>query len=140
MTHYRSRYRAVIQAALTASPRFADFTVRSAWAQNISAEDLPVFGIATPVESKNRDSLDTSERETTVHIVFKRLGLDDIEDILDEDSAAAETAILDALQASGIQGDLAQTEIRLDGAGEQRAGSLTMTFRLMAFLVEPLTP
>lgn len=140
MAHYRSRYRSIVVAALEASTRFEGFATRSAWAQNISAEDLPVFGVATPVETKDRDSLDTSARETTLHLVIKRLGGDDIEDVLDADSEVAETLVLEAFDTHGIQGDLTQTEIRLDGGGEQRAGALTMTFRISAFLVEPLIP
>lgn len=139
MTHYRARYRDIVKAALSASARFGSFTTKSAWAQNISAEDLPVFGVATPHETKNRDSLDTSERDTTLHLVIKRLGLDGIEDLLDDDSQAAETLVLEALEAEGIQGDLTQTEIRLDGGGEQRAGALTMTFRISAHLLEPIS-
>lgn len=139
MPHYRAEYRALVRQTLLASSRFSEFTTRSAWVQNISAEDLPILAVATPGETKERDSFTSSERETTLHLVIKRRGDESLEEILDDDSAAAEILLLDAFRGQGIAGDLTQTQIQIDGTGEQRVGSLTMTFRIRAFFDEPLT-
>lgn len=139
MPHYRAEYRDLTRQTLLASSRFSEFTTRSAWAQNISAEDLPIFAVVTPGETKDLDSLTSSARETTLHLVIKRLGDESIEEVLDDDSVAAEILLLEAFRGKGIAGDLTQTQIQIDGTGEQRIGSLTMTFRIRAFLDEPLT-
>lgn len=139
MTHYRATYRSLVRAAVTGAPAFADVTVLSAWAHNISDKDLPVFGVATPTERKDRDSLDTSQRDTVLQVALKRLGHDTIDDTLDDDSIALEQIVETALQANSISAVLEETSIQVDGSGEFRVGTLMMTFRISAQLPEPIS-
>ncbi|TYB83967.1 hypothetical protein [Oceaniovalibus sp. ACAM 378] len=138
MSHYRSEYRTAVRTALKASSEFAEFTIMSAWAQKIDAETLPVMGVATPREGKQRDSLESSARETTVIVALKRQGGEDIEDVLDDDSAVIERLVLSALEADGQDCQLVDTEIDLDGGGARRVGTLIMRFTVAAWLAEPL--
>lgn len=140
MSHYRSNYRTIVRTAVTGSAAFTGVKVLSAWVQNISADDLPVLGVATPIERKERDSLDSSARETVLKVVLKRLGGDTIEDTLDADSQALETLIEAAFTSASVAAVLEETSIEVDGAGDRRVGSLVLTFRVSAFLAEPLTP
>lgn len=141
MTHYRTRYRQIAHLALTVAPHFAGVKLMSAWVSSVSADDLPAMGIATPRERKDESALDSSDRETTMVIVLKRAGTDDIEDRIDADSLAIEAAILASMRTEGVGAQLDTTTIQIDGQGERRIASLTMEFRLLAFGVpEPITP
>lgn len=139
MTHPRAEFRADVRTALLAAPRFAGFTLLSAWAQNIDAEALPVMAVATPREDKTLTGHTEAQRVTSVVVVIKRLGDDDLEDFLDDDSDAAEIAVLAALDGANQEAVLQSTETRLDGAGDRRVGTLTMTFRVTTWTVDPLT-
>lgn len=137
--HYRSTYRGVLRMTLMADPAFAGFTVLSAWAQNIDSKTLPVLAVATPREAKDVDSHTSSLRDTQVVVLAKINGGDEIEDEMDDLSVAIESATITALDTDQRQCQLGNTEIKVDGAGENRVGSLTMTFSVSQWLAEPLT-
>jgi hypothetical protein len=139
VTHPRAEFRAAARAALQVDARFAAFTMLSAWAQNIDSEDLPVMAVATPREDKTLTGHAEAQRVTSLVVVVKRLGDDDLEDILDDDSDAVEIAVLGALDGANQEAVLQSAETRLDGAGERRVGTLTMTFRITTWTVDPLT-
>ena len=136
--HYRAVYRSLVRAAMLASSEFGAFNARSAWAQKIDPEELPVFGVATPRETKDLDSQDNSTRSTQVIVVLKRLGGDDLEDVLDLDSEAVERIVLTALLTDPERMvTLTDTEVTIDGSGAQRVGTLQMTFRAEFWPLEP---
>lgn len=139
MPHYRAGYRAAVRAAMAGSAQFDGFTVMSAWAQNIDADTLPVFGVATPHEGKQREAEDSSARDTTVKVAVKRTGGDDLEDVLDDDSAIVEQLVLAVLDTDDAPCLLTDTQIELDGGGARRIGTLIMNFTVTAWLAEPLT-
>lgn len=139
MTHPRAEFRADVRTALLAEARFAAFTLLSAWAQNIDAELLPVMAVATPREGKSLTGHAEAQRVTSLVVVIKRAGGDDLEDVLDDDSDAAEIAVLAALDSANQEAVLETTETRLDGDGSRRVGTLTMTFRVTTWTVDPLT-
>jgi hypothetical protein len=138
VTHYRSAMRTGLRAALAADPDFGALRQLSAWAQDIDAASLPFLAVVTPRETKDLDSLDTSLRDTTLVVILKRLGGEALEDQLDDDSAALERICLSALGSLDVEAELLSVDIQLDGKGEQRLGSLTMTFRVRQWLPEPL--
>jgi hypothetical protein len=138
VTHYRSAIRAGLRAALAADPTYGAVRQISAWSQNVDAASLPIIGVVTPKEIKDLDGLKTSERETTLLVVLKRIGGEDLEDQLDDDSAAIEIVALTALSGMDLGAELMATDLTLDGSGERRVGTLTMTFRLRQWLPEPL--
>ncbi|MBJ2150635.1 hypothetical protein [Paracoccus sp. IB05] len=140
MTHYRSQIRAALKLALQVNSHFAGFTLKSAWAQNIDAETLPVMGVATPRETKDQDALDSAERGITAIIVLKRLGGDDLEEVLDDDSVPVENLGLATLRTLSFGAVLESTDIDIAGSAEQRIGTLTMVFRVVLSTPEPLTP
>lgn len=139
MSHYRSDLRAAAISAITGQLHFTDYTSFSAWSQNIDPDALPAFGVATPREEKTLDGLETSQRAITLIVVFKRRGGDDLDDIMDDDSVAAEMALMPALQGIIDAIDLTSTEVRIDGEGSSRVGTLTLTFRATHWLVDPIT-
>lgn len=139
MTHYRTEYRAALLAALQVDPVFADFTTLSAWVRDIDAQTLPVLAVATPREVKDRDALETSQRDTTVMVVVKIKGGDDLEQVLDDLSMRVEQLAIPALETAARPCFLTDTEVVVDGGGERRVGTLTMKFLVTAWLAEPLS-
>lgn len=139
MSHRRAKIRAALRLALRVDPYFAGVEVMSAWSTNVDAETLPVLGVATPRESKDQDAQNSAERATTAIVVLKRLGGEDIEDVLDIDSDHVEVLVLGVIRTMGLDAMLDQTDIGIDGAAERRVGTLTMTFRAFAQTPEPLT-
>lgn len=137
--HYRSTYRGVVRMALAADPAFDTYTVLSAWAQNIDEKTLPVLAVATPTEAKDLPALGESARDTQLVVVAKIKGADEIEDDLDDLSDLIERAVITALDTDARQCELRNTSVQIDGGGESRVGTLTMTFRVQAWLIEPLT-
>lgn len=137
--HYRSQLRAMTRLALTHCPYFADFTHISAWASSVDIDTLPVLAVMTPSDTKGDSARGSSERLVTLQLLIRRAGGEDIEDILDQDSAQLEAAVLDALRTYGWGGDLQGTEISIDHSGERRVGSLDMKFQVTLWLPEPLT-
>ena len=137
--HYRSIYRGVVRMALAADPAFASFTVLSAWAQNIDEKTLPVLAVATPTEAKDLPALGESARDTQLVVVAKIKGADELEDDLDDLSDLIERAVITALNTDARQCELRNTSVQIDGGGESRVGTLTMTFSVQAWLIEPLT-
>ena len=138
MTHYRTAMRAGLRAALAAHPVFGGLRQMSAWAQDIDAESLPILSVVTPREVKDLDAFDRALRETTLVVIVKRLGADTLEDQLDEDSAGLERACLATLETLAVEAELQSTDVQLDGKGEQRLGTLIMTFRVRQWLPDPL--
>lgn len=133
MTHYRAEYRAVTRDALSASERFQEFQEKSAWAQNIDPEALPIFGVATPRETSSREGGGTVHRVTTVLVALKRQGGDDLEDILDGDSLEVERILLGVLEPCSHIVALGATDTSINGEGSQRIGTLLMEFLVTRF-------
>jgi hypothetical protein len=138
MTHYRSEYRAAARAALVDLSSLAEFKSMSAWSQNIDADTLPVFGVATPTESKERESHSSSMRSTNLVVVLKTLGGDDIEDELDVLSDSVEVAIITALGTASVDCDLQNTTTSVDGQGGSRIGTLSLQFTVITSLEDPV--
>ena len=137
--HRRSQYRAAVRAALVAEPVFAGFTVLSAWSQNIDKDTLPVLGVATPSETKDVDTLGSATVDTQLVVVAKVSGGEDLEDALDDLSEPIELAVIGVLDDEERQCQLRMTDTVLDGAGEKRVGTITMTFSVVCWPAEPLT-
>lgn len=139
MSHYRKDIRDAAKAAITGHAALAGYKLISAWSQNIDTDSLPAFGVATPREDKTLDGLETSERVITLIVVFKRTGNESLDDVLDLHSIEAELALLPALSAVIDATELTSTEVRIDGEGALRVGTLTMTFRSRHWLVDPIS-
>jgi hypothetical protein len=129
----RSEFRSIAKAALAADLRMQAIKQLSAWASNIAAEDLPVLGVVTPQERISDNTFDTFERSTLLQVVVKRFGTDDMEDVLDEDAEAIEAAVFGALMAQGFNTRPEEVTITLNGEGEQRIGTVVVTFRVTYF-------
>jgi hypothetical protein len=126
----RSTFRSIAKAALAADTRMQGFTQLSAWAGNISAESLPVLGVVTPQERIADGTLDCFQRAALLQIVVKRLGGDDLEDVLDLDADAIEVAVLAGFRAQGLHCMPEEVTMTLNGEGEQKVGTLVFTFRV----------
>jgi hypothetical protein len=137
--HYRIGYRDAVKTAVAADAAFADYTIISAWAQNIDADTLPAFGVATPHEAKTIETHDDSTRVTQLMVVLKVAGGDDLEDKLDDLSHDVERIVIPAIQQPDVECILRDTRIELDGSGANRIGSLTMDFAISIWLIDPLT-
>lgn len=129
----RSTFRRLAKAALTADARMQSVTQLSAWTGNISADSLPVLGVVTPQERVRDNTFETFERSALLQIVLKRLGADDLEDILDQDADAIEAAVFGALMAQGFNTRPEEVTITLNGEGEQRIGTVIVTLRVTYF-------
>lgn len=130
MTISRSQIRARARAALSANPRMSGFTQISAWAGNISAEQLPVIGVVTPGERISPETFSHYERATTLQVVAKRMGHDDLEDILDLDADAIDAAVLQSFALLRIDCMPVSVSFTLNGEGEQRIGTVVAEYRV----------
>ena len=140
MSHRRAGIRAVVRSALAAAPRFASFKEVTLWQAKVDAETLPIYGVATPSETKDHDAQNSAERVITVIVAIKRRGLDELEDLLDDNSDAVEALALSALRGAGIEAQLDRTDVTIEGAADKRVGTLTQTFRAFVQTDEPLSP
>lgn len=133
MSHYRSEYRAIARAALAAHPRFADVTIFRVWPGSVDDATLPVMGVLTPQESCEADTQKTTTRRTLMQVALRCAGGDEIEDMLDEDSALIEAIIIAALRRPDLRCALEETSIVSNSQGYAFVGTLVMGFRLQSW-------
>ena len=133
MAHYRSEYRALALDALAAHGRFAGFTAPKVWPSGLDAESLPLIGVLTPQDRSERDTHSSSRRSTLLQVGVRRLGGDDVEDVLDEDSFHVEAIVIAALQTRSVGCVLEDTSLVSNSQGEANVGTLVMSFRLTSF-------
>lgn len=124
----RSDFRALARQALAADSHLGGLTQLSAWAGNIPAEILPVLGVVTPQERVKPETLEHFQRSTVLQVVIKRLGADDLEDLLDDDADAIEACICPAFLGQGWNCVPEGLTITLNGDGEQRIGTVLASF------------
>lgn len=133
MSHYRSEYRATARTALAAHPRFADFTIFKVWPGSVDDATLPVLGVLTPQEPCEPDTQKTTTRRTLMQVAVRRLGGDEVEDTLDEDSGIIEAIIIAALRRPDLRCVLEETSIVSNSNGHSNVGTLVMGFRLQSW-------
>ncbi|AZV00341.1 hypothetical protein [Paracoccus sulfuroxidans] len=130
MSHYRSDFRALVRGALAATARFSEFTVMRVWPGSIDAATLPVIGVLTPQERSTPDTQYTAARGTLLQIACRRLGRDEVEDVLDEDSAFIEAVVITALRRPDRSCVLEDTTIVSNSDAHVFVGTLVMSFRV----------
>lgn len=130
---YRSEYRAAARAALAAHPRTAEMEQMLAWASAVNAKRLPVLAVVTPQEQSEPSTHGSFERSTLLQVVVKRLGTDDIEDVLDDDAEAVELAVIAAIQTAAVQCLLEGITTTVNSDGETRVGTLIANFRVTSW-------
>lgn len=140
MSDWRKTQRAAVRAALKGDARFAGFTEISVNAKSLDAGSLPAMAVGTPSETSSRDGLDSTERDTRLIVVVKRLGADDfaLEDTCDDDAQEIEKLTGAALDAAGFQWDLTETRYEADSGGGQSVGTLMMAFSVKFWPVDPV--
>lgn len=134
--HPRAELRAAVRAALKGSEAFGEFTILRAWSRDIDPTHLPCVLVATPSEPNRYVSGDQVNRETELRISIRRQGGDDLDDILDTDSADLEALILPILAERSATYGLQQTEIAVHAEGSPRIGKLDMAFSLTRYTRE----
>ncbi|MBK4216133.1 hypothetical protein JJJ17_09365 [Paracoccus caeni] len=140
MAHYRSEYRRLVREALAAHPRFAGFTIMKVWPGSVDDETLPVIGVLTPQEPSARDTQKTVTRRTLLQIAVRRIGDEEIEDTLDDDSAEIEAAVLAALRNPEHRCVLEDTSVISHTSSRKNVGTLVMSFRVQSWRSEPSLP
>lgn len=133
MTHKRQDYRDAARAALTGAPEMAAYTSFPAWVQNVDIKALPAFTVLTPFERTSRSTARDVNRASDVVVIAKLLGGDDLEDLMDDLSAVIEREVLPALDDLCEYAVLAETDMKIDGAGEKRVATLTMRFEAVRY-------
>lgn len=106
------------------------FTLLSAWAGGINAELLPVIGVVTPQERVAPLTLKQAQRSLRLQVVAKRLGAAELEDEIDLDADAIEACVTAAMHAQGIRCLPEDITTTLDGSGEQKIGTVVVSFGL----------
>lgn len=140
MPHYRSEYRRTVLAALVAHARFSAFTPLKVWAGSIDDQTLPVIGVLTPQERREQPSKASVTCRTLLQIVVRRLGSDDVEDQLDEDSEAIEAIVSDAMLKIRQGCFLEDLSVVTNTDGFANVATLVMSFRLTSFRKIPAIP
>lgn len=137
MTVWRTNARTAVRAALTESDRFDGFKALNIWAKSINAEDLPSIGSGIPRETSNLDGLDSSERQTSLAVVVKRVGAN-LEDLGDEDAAEIERLVVAALSDECELPELKETNYSEDTSGQRPVSTLAMMFTITNWPADPL--
>lgn len=130
MSHYRSDFRNQVRETLAANPRFTGFTVMRVWPGTIDAATLPVIGVLTPQERSTPDSQRTTSRGTLLQLVLRRIGHDEVEDVLDADSEVVEAVVIAALRRPDRNCVLEDTSVVSNGDAHAFVGTLVMSFRV----------
>lgn len=140
MPHYRSVFRSAVRAAIAAHPRFTGVTVLKVWPGSVDAATLPVLGVLTPNEPSAQDTQTSVVRRTVLQIALRREGGDDIEDILDEDSALIEALVIGALRSREVRCVLEETSLVSHSQSRAYVGTLVMSFRVQTWQPEATLP
>lgn len=133
MSHYRSEFRAEVRAALAVHARFAGITIMRVWPGSVDTATLPVLGVLTPQERSTPDTQKTTSRGTLMQIALRRLGGDEVEDVLDEDSDAIEAVVISTLRRPDRNCVLEDTSIVSNSEGHSFVGTLVMSFRVTSW-------
>lgn len=137
MSHPRGTIRAAVRAALAGSARFAGFTDLRAFSRDVDPTHYPFFVVMTPRELTEMAAPGAVTRATDVLVGVRRLGGDELEDLLDEDSAEIEALVLPVLAANGGElFGLETTETDVNADGSRRIGGINMTFRVVRYTPE----
>ena len=131
MSPDRTTARALARAALAADPRMSGFAMLPTWTGTVMAEQLPVIGVVTPQERVDPQTLDCFQCALRLQVVAKRLGGDDLEDLLDLDAAAIEASVTAAMLGQGLRCLPEEIVTTLNGEGEQKIGTVLVTFGLV---------
>lgn len=130
--HARAALRQSVRDAIVAHERFADFTLVRRWSSSIDAATLPAFMVATPEEQPRRVAVGQVNRLIELRVSLRRLGGDDLDDVLDDDSAILETIVLPLLEevAPG-EFDLTLIETKVNEEANKSLGMLDMAFSVV---------
>mgnify|MGYP000997319038 CR=1 FL=1 len=133
MAHYRSEFRVAVREALAAHSRFSGFTVLPVWRGVIDDQTLPVIGVLTPSDRRERPSRSGVTCRTLLQVAVRRSGGEDIEDLLDLDSEVVEAVVTQALLKMQQGCFLENTSLATNTDGRQNVGTMVMDFGLTSF-------
>lgn len=133
MGHYRSDCRATVRQALSTHSRFSEFTILRVWRGTVDDQTLPVIGVLTPNDRRERPARPNVTCITLLQVAIRRAGGDDIEDVLDQDSEAVEAAVTGAMLDMRQACFLENISLATNTDGRQNVGTLVMDFRVTSF-------
>lgn len=124
----RKALRAALRADLVSL--FPTHNFRPAMAFASGDEGVPEMTVRIAREDVEEIDVVTVSRTRSVHVLWRDLGGDELEDTLDDTADALEAAVMERLAAlEGIQRwGLATTDFNIDAKAARRLGTLTMTF------------
>lgn len=127
--HVITALRRAVLAELAADLPALDWTKRY-W-QSIDRDALPCGVVWVPrVVTDEFDDSESVERVPEIRVLIKRAGGNDIEDVMEADSAVIEASVFAALEsfAPSYSHALTETLLRIDGDGNTPVGELMMAF------------
>lgn len=137
MSH-RKALRDAARAAMAGAARFAGWTAPRSWSQALDLDAMPMWAVTVAEEQSAWGDKDSLRRDVTVTVTMRRAGADTLEDILDEDAAAAEAAVWPALDAAAMTSALTETRTQFAGEGARRIGQLDLRFTCVVFTETPV--
>lgn len=143
MAHFRTECRTAVRDALQAHAHFAGCTVLRVWSGAIDHDTLPVFGVLTPQDRCEQDSMTSTARRTLLQVALRRAGHDEVEDVLDQDSEVIEALVIATLRRPDRACFLDETTVVTNTDGVRNVGTLVMSFRVTQWLPPatlPITP
>lgn len=129
MSHVRADLRTAVRTALQAA--MPDINWPRRWWVKVAPSELPRGGVATPLDVPRRIDVDEVERAVDLLVMLKRTGGDDLDDVLDADSAGVEETVMPVLAQHSDLFDLVETTTDFDQNAEEPLGSLSMRFRVI---------
>lgn len=121
---------------------FAGWPRIRAWDRALPPNFASAYVVATPSEQAEYTGRGQVFRDVPVVVGTKRAGnVSELEDILDEDSATVELAVMQFFEARHADFDVSEwayegLEIDINRDGEQPIGTMSMTFRARRFTPE----
>lgn len=100
------------------------------------AKALPRGTVTTPEVQTEWFTKQQVARSVTVRVSVKREGGDDLDDVLDVDSARVEVAVLPVLEALSHEYGLTRTATDIDPGANVPVGELTMLFTVLLVTAE----
>ena len=128
MSGHRKALRDACRAALAVEQQIGGYTVLRTWSQNIDESVLPAWGVFTPRDAAGFVDKENLEHQVQVAVALRRVGLEDLEDTLDDDADRIIATVMPALDVAAFFVGAPTLEFTFGGEGTKRAGQVTVTF------------
>lgn len=130
--------RTAVRVALENAPALSAAQSHRTWVQNPDETHLPGYTVRVPSVPAARSDQTAHQRDIDLVVDFRRIGDEDLEDLLADDAAAIEPVVMAELETLRLADtvfdyDVAGYEFDYDGGGARRVGRVLVRFTCTVF-------